>query len=517
MIVERFKKIFEGQDCGYGQSKPTGEIREDGKVETKNAILRLDVTHQHWEDHLNGKGHRFGVIPIKSDNTCKWGCIDVDVYDLDHIALIKKIKELKLPLIYFRSKSNGAHIFLFVEDFVPAKAMINRLREMAAQIGHAGREIYPKQEEVIVERGDMGSYLNAPYFNYKNPDQCMLNDEGKEMPIEDFFEVYGQKVLSVEAFTALGGGNGKEKDERLKGMPPCLVTLLKNKLGKGLRNDTFSNLAIYCKKRYGDQWENKLADYNCDDFMEEKLELNELNGIIKSVGKKEYRYGCKKEPLYGHCRAEICVKREFGVGDELPMPEITQVRKFNSDPPMYFIDIDGKTVFAESSKDVLNFKTFQALAFDQINDPLDYVQEKFWIKLVRKKVLENQDNLIMEAPDELKKEYKMKESMRLFIKARKDDKPELVPKGKVYTDNGKTYFKLKSFHSYYNTSRQEKTKHHLFARDVQTILGADSKSELKVKMKTGEEKRLTVWSVPEMDLEEIAIDKKEKKKAAFEQ
>ncbi len=38
-----------------------------------------------------------------------------------------------------------------------------------------------------------------------------------------------------------------------------------------------------------------------------------------------------------------------------------------------------------------------------------------------------------------------------------------------------------------------------------------------VKMKDGSEKRLTVWSVPEMDLEEIAIDKKEKKKAAFEQ
>jgi len=189
-MLEKFKSIFEGQTIGWGETIATDEIRDDGKKETENFIRRSPVTDQHWKNHLEGTGNRFGCIPIRTDNTCKWGCIDIDVYDLDHVPIIKKIKELKLPLIYFRSKSNGAHIFLFTKEFVLAKEMKKKLHKMASMIGHAGREIYPKQETVITERGDLGSYLNVPYYNYKKPDQCMLDEDGKELPIEKFFEDY---------------------------------------------------------------------------------------------------------------------------------------------------------------------------------------------------------------------------------------------------------------------------------------------------------------------------------------
>ena len=63
----------------------------------------------------------------------------------------------------------------------------------------------------------------------------------------------------------------------------------------------------------------------------------------------------------------------------------------------------------------------------------------------------------------------------------------------------------------------EKTKYHLFAKDVETILKAKSNSQLTVKLKDGSTKRTTFWSIPEMDLDEIKLDRKEKKKAAFEQ
>jgi hypothetical protein len=37
--------------------------------------------------HLSGKGAGVGIIPINETNDCKWGCIDIDQYPLDHKAL----------------------------------------------------------------------------------------------------------------------------------------------------------------------------------------------------------------------------------------------------------------------------------------------------------------------------------------------------------------------------------------------------------------------------------------------
>ena len=63
-----------------------------------------------------------GIIPINDNSECRWGCIDIDSYaGFDHKKLINKIKNLNLPLIVCRSKSGGAHVFLFTSDYVSEK------------------------------------------------------------------------------------------------------------------------------------------------------------------------------------------------------------------------------------------------------------------------------------------------------------------------------------------------------------------------------------------------------------
>mgnify|MGYP003109095985 FL=1 len=114
MEVEKFKSIFEGLDVAYGQHQPNGS-RADGKQQGKSYIVRQEVTDELWQKHLEGEGPSLGIIPIRADNTTKWGCIDVDDYPLDHSALFKKIKKLNLPLVYCKSKSGGAHLFLFMK------------------------------------------------------------------------------------------------------------------------------------------------------------------------------------------------------------------------------------------------------------------------------------------------------------------------------------------------------------------------------------------------------------------
>ena len=120
MEVEKFKSIFEGLDVAYGQHQPQGS-RADGKQQGKSYIVRQEVTHELWKAHLEGIGPSLGIIPIRADNTTKWGCIDIDHYPLDHNSLLKKIRELQLPLVHCKSKSGGAHLFLFLKNPIASK------------------------------------------------------------------------------------------------------------------------------------------------------------------------------------------------------------------------------------------------------------------------------------------------------------------------------------------------------------------------------------------------------------
>ena len=151
--MERFAEIFDGlkraHGCTYINTKPAnGE-----KLKTKSFVKRESVTLKHYEDHLNGVEPTLGIIPITDDNTCIWGCIDVDSYaGFDHKKLLNKIKLLKLPLVLCRSKSGGAHIFLFSKTFIEAKIMRDKLFEIRAILGFANAEVFPKQIELNLKK-----------------------------------------------------------------------------------------------------------------------------------------------------------------------------------------------------------------------------------------------------------------------------------------------------------------------------------------------------------------------------
>ena len=131
----KFKEIFEGNTSAYGIMKLTGEVTEKGKAVARALIKRENVIDELWSDHIEGKEPALGIIPINENNMCKWGCIDVDVYNLNHLELILEIKKMSFPLVTFRSKSGGAHLFLFAKEFIPASLMQSKLKAMAESLG----------------------------------------------------------------------------------------------------------------------------------------------------------------------------------------------------------------------------------------------------------------------------------------------------------------------------------------------------------------------------------------------
>ncbi len=175
--ITKFKAIFSGLDIAYGTYRIKKE-RGDGKQAGQATVVRKPPTDDLWVQHLDGVDPSLGIIPIRADNTCIWGCIDIDQYPLDHKGLVDKVAQLKLPMVVCRSKSGGAHVFLFSREPAPAREFQEYLKNAAALLGEAGREIFPKQSEILVERGDTGNFLNLPYFGGDNGTRYAFNADG---------------------------------------------------------------------------------------------------------------------------------------------------------------------------------------------------------------------------------------------------------------------------------------------------------------------------------------------------
>jgi len=137
------------------------------------------------------------------DNNCKWGCIDVDKYSMDIKSTIKKIRELKLPLFPYRSKSGGLHLFLHIDGVITASEMINKLTEIAGVLGFGDCEIFPKQRTINVELGTIGNWLNLPYFNAEMTMRYALDDNGHSIPFEKLPEAVSKFRLKPKDFYAI--------------------------------------------------------------------------------------------------------------------------------------------------------------------------------------------------------------------------------------------------------------------------------------------------------------------------
>ena len=163
--AQRFLDLFTGSQGTHGQTDVLGR-QKNGKQQAKYEIVREPLTVELVQEHLDG---RLGVgsIPIDETNKCQFGALDIDDYSLDLPVLLAKVKRFKLPLVMCRSKSGGAHLFLFMSERVAASEMRDRLAEFASALGWGNCEIFPKQEELLAERGDVGNFINLPYQNAK--------------------------------------------------------------------------------------------------------------------------------------------------------------------------------------------------------------------------------------------------------------------------------------------------------------------------------------------------------------
>lgn len=218
--TQRFFNRFRGNDTSHGRCTIIGmkESKNGQKLDTKNRTELSPATIELWEDHLNGGKHGLGLVPIREDSTCVWGAIDIDFYDdFDLNLLSNTITEENLPIILCRSKSGGAHLYLFTSEPVPAEMMQTALSRIAKTLGYPKAEIFPKQK--TLEMGDTGNWINLPYYGGENTFRYAILCGQKLSP--DDFLTHADKIaldkLELSGYaTILKDSKGKNKDTATK-------------------------------------------------------------------------------------------------------------------------------------------------------------------------------------------------------------------------------------------------------------------------------------------------------------
>ncbi len=235
-----YKIRFNGSEEFYLADPTKVTIKKNGGERwgvKKEFSLDLDKCIQ---GHLDGSLNKGVVLPPirKADNCCIWAAIDVDgeVYNNDQIKidLLKKVKELKLPLVPCYSKSKGLHLYIFFNEWTAAKTVRDILHTFLYKLGlPEDTECFPKQIELSED--ETGNGIMLPYMNGKGNDWIKSFNEKK---------IFTGDIFEFELATGLNAVDAEDieielpKPEKKKDDYETDNGLSKWEILKGIKNKT---------------------------------------------------------------------------------------------------------------------------------------------------------------------------------------------------------------------------------------------------------------------------------------
>ena len=503
--AEQFASLLEGLSLAYGKFT-AGEERADGKRKGKMIMVSEDLSEekiqQLWEGHLLGT-QSIGIVPIQEDNNCMWGAIDIDDYTLDIPGLAKQLHSMKLPLIPCRSKSGGAHLYLFLSEKVSAALLQSKLREIASAIGKGQSEIFPKQKELLIERGDRGNCLNMPYFGGDSSTRYGVGPDGESLSMKDFVKLAEKYRISKKELKDITFAQESEELEWIADGPPCLQQLANQGFPQGTRNNSLFNIGVYLIKRYEDDWETKLEEIN-HKAMQPPLGASEIVTLQKTLSKKEYNYRCNEQPIVNHCNSALCRTKKFGIGSTGGMPQFGTLSKYESDPPIWFLDVEDGRLELET-EDLQNQLRFQRKCMNALNTMPPILKSQTWQGVVQQ-LLANAE--IIEVSNEVSIEGQFHELLEAFCtdRAQARNRDELLL-GKPWTESQTTHFRLKDLQNFLARNNfKEYSRTQITARIIKMNNG-DAKSSKGFFNIKG--KGVNVWTIPEYQSVDSAYDTSE--------
>ena len=486
--VDRFMKLFQGYQQAHGQYR-VQKREADGKMSGRAVTVSEAATKEHFESHLKGGDYILGIIMLKDDNSCNFGVIDIDIRGevklkdtLDELE--KKIQDT--PLVMCRSKSGGAHLYLFCEPAIAAIDMVSKLNEFAAGLGYGGVEIFPKQISRANDL-DRGNWINLCYWDGDETERHAIHN-GKKLNLEQFLDLAEKKRTSYEELEKLQ----PDLVDNFADGPPCLQHIMTMGFPEGGRNISLFNVGVYYRKKNPDDWQEDLMRFNYEN-LDQPLPSGEVNSLVKSVSKKDYAYTCKQSPICNYCEKSKCMKREFGVGgygggQAIEISAITKYETENRQSVRWYIEIGGERIEV-TTQQLLDQRQLQKLCVEKLNKCPATMPGPKWEQAINS-LLESVE--IIQDPDDASPQGQFEKMLDSFItgKVQARHRDEIM-NGKPWndTDEGKVFFRSEDLFIYLEARRfRYQSQHQVWSWLRST--GGDRKT-FRIKSKP-----VKVWSVP---------------------
>jgi hypothetical protein len=284
--VAAFMDLFQGNARNFGVH--AYKFAAEGKKESgsNSTVTNQLLTIEQYKAHLGGK-MGLGVIPITEDNKCHFAAIDVDVYD-DLSLYVEAIEANNFPLVPFKSKSGGLHLYLFLKNPADVKPVVDLMQKMTMLLGldvlvkrksNKMIEVFPKQKKL--QEGGAGNWINLPYYDAERSRQRALRG-GRELDLDEALQLMSSKRTTLTEVRSFVGDATPQEG------PPCLQTIgMLNDLGEGGgRNNYLFSVGVYLKKSDESFWEQRLHSANL--AMRKPLAKDEVEGtIVASLRKKD--------------------------------------------------------------------------------------------------------------------------------------------------------------------------------------------------------------------------------------
>ena len=494
-LPERFKALFEGSNVAHGQTT-VGRTKRGGKAEAKSFVVREPLTIEKVEGHLNG-GQGIGAIPINTSNMCRFGAIDIDDYDLDLNDVVRRVRDSKAPLVLCRSKSGGAHLFLFLSAFEEAVLVREYLTELASALGFAGREIFPKQDTILVDRGDVGNFINLPYHNAESTMRYALDDQGEALSLEEFLDLAESRrcnLSDLEVHTL----RSQEEGQDLKDYPPCIRRIIAAGGFSANRNISLFHAAVSLRKDRPDDWKDGLEEFNTR-YMVPPLPALEVSTIQKQHERKpDYGFKCNDSPMKDYCDRELCRQAKFGIGGAggETMPEINGLTILLADPRVYYVNVDGKRIELNTEQ-LNNPRAFQTKCLYDLRMRPPLMKENDWGQLVNRLLKE-----AVEVPvaEELTFTGQFRDLLKSYCLSRsRATSVSEVDANKCWTDGGYHYFRIAGLEAYLIRRDFHQFTRVQIQEQIKELVGTDNcMKHLRIK-RDGKPTTVRVWFVPEFE------------------
>jgi hypothetical protein len=174
--------------------------------------------------------------------------------------------------------------------------------------------------------------------------------------------------------------------------------------------------------------------------------------VIKQLGKKEYRYKCKDAPLNSFCNSGLCRTRKHGIGGHGPdSPTLTSLSKYASDPPLWFLDINGRRIELETDS-LFNQAAFQKACLEKLNTLPPALKKQDWEGLLNgllKEMVETEQ--ISEASEDTSVVGRFMDLLEEFtthMQQAMDRDELLMGRPWIEPDDGKCYFRIKDLEAH---------------------------------------------------------------------